>query len=280
MTILLGNGDGTFTAAASPALAASVEAMAAGDFTGDGSLDLAVGDYVHGNVTIFLGDGKGGFTASSSSTAPSNPDSFFAVGDFNGDGNLDLAITPNSGRTALLLGNGDGTFTPSANMAVAILALGDFNRDGATDAASIVFRSGMPGISLAVQQTSAATASAIVLPAATGAHQLVASYPGDSNYAASTSPAIAVDAGPGTPAVNLAVSPNPAATGTSVTVTATVTGSGLAPTGTVASYDGSVSLGSETLNSSGVATVAPSTFPLGSNSIQSKVFGRRQLQSG
>ena len=66
MTILLGNGDGTFTTGAVPALtwAASI---AVGDFNGDGIPDLAVSnhasEYSDYAVTILLGNGDGTFTA-------------------------------------------------------------------------------------------------------------------------------------------------------------------------------------------------------------------------
>ncbi len=58
----------------------------------------------------------------------------------------------------------------------------------------------------------------------------------------------------------LASSLNPSTYGSSVTLTATVTGSGPTPTGTVTFKEGSTTLGSDTLNSSGVATLVLSTL--------------------
>jgi len=66
VTILLSNGDGTFTAAASRATDMNPESVAVGDFDGDGNLDLAVANQTGNDVTILLGKGDGTFTAGSS----------------------------------------------------------------------------------------------------------------------------------------------------------------------------------------------------------------------
>ncbi len=74
----------------------------------------------------------------------------------------------------------------------------------------------------------------------------------------------------------LVSSPNPSAVGQSVTFTATVTGpSGntTEPTGLVSFFDGTITLGSGTLNGSGVATYSTSELPAGSNSITAAYGG-------
>ena len=90
--ILLGNGDGTFTAAANPPAIPSLQVVAA-EFNGDGKIDLALigftnaGDYTP--FAILLGNGDGTFTA-----APNQPQfvaSQLVAADFNGDGKIDLA---------------------------------------------------------------------------------------------------------------------------------------------------------------------------------------------
>jgi predicted outer membrane repeat protein len=95
VTILLGDGSGAFTeAVGSPVRAGSRPVfVAVGDFNGDGKPDLAVADDLSHNVTIFLGDGSGGFSqpAGSPVGAGTQPESV-AVGDFNGDGKPDLAV--------------------------------------------------------------------------------------------------------------------------------------------------------------------------------------------
>jgi len=142
VTILLGNGDGTFTQAAnSPVtLSSGATALAVGDFNGDGKLDLAVLGW-GGPVTILLGNGDGTFTQANGSPFTVGVDSsFIAAGDFNGDGKLDLAVLGN-GPTTILLGNGDGTFTAAASTPVQVgsgnfsVVVGDFNGDGKPDLA-------------------------------------------------------------------------------------------------------------------------------------------------
>ena len=142
LTILLGNGDGTFKATAtSPQTGSNPVFVAVGDFNNDGKADLAVANFNSNTLTILLGNGEGTFTATAvNPTTGSDPQSI-AVGDFNGDGILDLAVANYSSNTVtVLLGNGDGTFTASPMSAqtggepISIVA-GDFNGDGILDLA-------------------------------------------------------------------------------------------------------------------------------------------------
>jgi RHS repeat-associated protein len=145
VTILLSNGDGTFTPAIGNPVAVGWNPVfaAVGDFNGDGKLDLAVANSGRNTVTILLGNGDGTFTpASGSPVAVGNVPYSIAVGDFNGDGKLDLAVANSGSNTVtILLGNGDGTFTPAIGSPVAVgskpysVAVGDFNGDGRLDLA-------------------------------------------------------------------------------------------------------------------------------------------------
>jgi hypothetical protein len=135
----LGNGDGTFQAAIEYAAGSNPDAIAAGDFNGDGKLDLAVANFSGDNVTILLGKGDGAFGAPVEFPTGSSPDSI-AIGDFNHDGHLDLAVSNyGSNNVSVLLGKGDGTFQIAKNFAVGAspdsVASGDFNADGNLDLA-------------------------------------------------------------------------------------------------------------------------------------------------
>src|SRR6266478_6226118 len=117
VTILLGNGQGGFLEASGSPISAGAGpfSVATADFNGDGKTDFAVANYDSGNVSIFLGDGTGGFSQAIDSpiAAGTNPASI-AVGDFNGDGKADLAVANHvSHDVTILLGNGDGGFSPA-----------------------------------------------------------------------------------------------------------------------------------------------------------------------
>ena len=82
---------GKFTQSSTPGVGSNPYSVTAGDFNGDGYLDLAVANYGSSTVSILLNNGSGVFTQSSTPSVGSNPYSVTS-GDFNGDGYLDLAV--------------------------------------------------------------------------------------------------------------------------------------------------------------------------------------------
>ncbi len=137
VSILLNDGSGGFTASSgSPAPVGQLPAgLAVGDFDGDGKLDLAVANSGDATVSILLGDGHGGFSATTMPVSGS-PISI-ASGDFNGDGRPDLAVgTLNTTAVSILLNDGKGGFSASTvnvGHTQSAIAVGDLNGDGNTD---------------------------------------------------------------------------------------------------------------------------------------------------
>jgi hypothetical protein len=145
VSVLLGNGDGSFRAATtvSAGPGPSWGNFVAGDFDGDGNPDLAIATFE--GVNVLLGHGDGTFSEPMKYAV----DAFgLVVGDLDGDGTLDLATSTEFVAT-VLLGRGDGTFrTPAAFDALGgwgNIALGDMNDDGKLDlvtAGSVVLGNG------------------------------------------------------------------------------------------------------------------------------------------
>jgi len=142
IVLLLGNGDGSFDFSASGLPVYISSSLVAGDFNGDGTLDLVSGP---GSLRgagppfspVLLGKGDGTFTV-----APTQPSlsigAALTTGDFNGDGILDLAFGEYSSSVLkVLLGNGDGTFRERRGQPLvqgfSLVSTADFNGDGKLD---------------------------------------------------------------------------------------------------------------------------------------------------
>ncbi len=139
VSVLLGNGDGTFQA---PYRVADSGFPVVGDLNGDGKLDLAIAlaNFSDRHVGVLLGNGDGTFRPGGNFETLGTP-IVPVLGDLNRDGALDL-VAVNAGRDTLivLLGNGDGYFQAArhytAGRSPNSVALADFNRDGVLDVAA------------------------------------------------------------------------------------------------------------------------------------------------
>jgi sugar lactone lactonase YvrE len=199
VNILLGKGDGTFTAASvSPATGPSPDGIAVADLNGDGIADLAITDYDgydNNAVTVLLGNGDGTFKAPAYYAGSGLSYRTIVVKDFNGDGIPDLALGEFwHGSLAVLPGNGDGTFGAAipvdaySQLGSGYLASADFNGDGIPDLAQPNQDTAGSVVVLLTQPTQTVTAMVgNIAPTGPGPHQVVASYPGDRNYSSSIS---------------------------------------------------------------------------------------------
>jgi hypothetical protein len=226
--VLLGNGDGTFKPAVM--YGAGGQWIAVGDVNSDGKPDLlSVASQSIGIVDVLLGNGDGTFKPAITYPTGGEFARSVAVADVNGDGKPDLVVAnlsgiwPDQRAVGVLTGNGDGTFQPA-----------------------VTFDSGGGTFSLAAGDLNKDGRPDVVVVNMTGLGLSV--LLNNTGVKSSTS-------------TTLTSSLNPSVYGQKVTWTATVTSSGsITPTGRVNfTWDG-YSIGSATLNASGVATLTRSNL--------------------
>lgn len=144
VSVLFGNGDGTFALAQSFRSGGwYASSLAAADVNGDGQADLSVGNGCtssghcqKGTVRVLLGKGDGTFQLGADCGTGAWIRSL-ALADVNGDGKPDIVVAQEGGIN-MLLGNGDGTFQlyaayGSGGSAVRSVAVADVNSDGRPD---------------------------------------------------------------------------------------------------------------------------------------------------
>ena len=141
VSILLGNGDGTFQTHVDYSVGNYPVGIVAADLNGDGKIDLAVVNDTDSTVSILFGNGDGTFQSQIVVSVGTEPTSL-GSGDFTGNGKIDL-ITSNvsAGTVTVLLNKGNGSFTRVDSSTgllppdFSALAVGDYNRDGKLDVA-------------------------------------------------------------------------------------------------------------------------------------------------
>jgi hypothetical protein len=133
VTIMLGNGDGTFTQGTDINVGSnSVAYIALADFNGDHKPDIALSvqnSSGGGYTQVYLGQGNGTFKLSATT---SHGGYNIVAGDFNADGHQDIAVVDANDNTVdLYLGKGNGAFNVAlaVNIPVSSIAVGDFYND-------------------------------------------------------------------------------------------------------------------------------------------------------
>jgi len=112
VSILTGNGDGTFQRSPTYPVGEYPLGIAAADLDKDDDSDIAVANLA-GTVSILLGNGDGTFQSAVDYTTGTAVD--VTVGKFDEDEHLDLAVSCLSASISILIGNGNGTFKDAVN---------------------------------------------------------------------------------------------------------------------------------------------------------------------
>jgi hypothetical protein len=235
------------------------------DVNGDGNLDAVIGSVGFGGlaypnqISVLPGDGKGAFATPSVFPIDTNSADNIQVlmGDFTYDGNLDVAAyVPYTSTLTVMPGNGAGVFGSAVPLNLWTnggiipnfreIVAPDLLNDGSND--PVLLEELTPSVLTISHPASAAVQvfGNVTLPGQ-GPQVVTASYPGDSNYAESTSRPITLDTR--TPVtvslMDASSSSQTAFAGYPATITASVAvpQGGVAPTGTIQFYNGSTVLG-------------------------------------
>jgi large repetitive protein len=137
VSVLLGDGTGTFGAKTDYATGTSPQSVTSADVNGDGKADLVVANFGSATVSVLLGTGTGTFGAKTDYATGNHPTSVTSA-DVNGDGKADLVVANTGSATvSVLLGTGTGIFGARIDYATGSnpfsVTSADVNGDGKAD---------------------------------------------------------------------------------------------------------------------------------------------------
>jgi hypothetical protein len=287
VSVLLGNGDGTFQPPLIAAIPANPFGLNVADVNNDGKPDLLICN--GGSEAVMLGNGDGTFQQPGNLVFPLGGTESAAVADLNRDGFLDIVV-PTADFAGVLLGNGNGTFQSEINYDFGdstdpwAVAVADINGDGLPDVilSGGLYTPGTVGVLLGNGDGTFQPATLFDASAFSPVAIAVGDFNGDGlpdvamalfNYQAPNLAVILNDTGyPQATNASLTSSPNPSVYGQSVTFTAAITSSSGTPTGTVTFYL-STSVGPKVIGSGtladGVTSISVSSIPASTNPLNS-----------
>ena len=283
VTVLLGNGDGTFQSGSGYSSGGTyVYSIAIGDVNGDGKQDLVVANADSSSVGILLGNGDGTFQSAASYASGGGSNSV-AIGDLNGDGKPDLVVA-NGGVGVLLNNNGAPPTTTSlvssanpANLKQPVTYTATVTSQSAgTLSGTVVFHDWTNTIAtVPLVNNQAAYSTSYNRPNKAGTHYITATYWGEFNVAAESQSAILTEyARLFHSKVVVTTSGSPSLIGQAVTFTATATSkAGKIPDGELVTFfDGSKALASVAL-AGGKAAYTTSTLSATTHFIKATYVG-------
>jgi hypothetical protein len=292
LAFLYGNGDGTFQAPVFLPVSHRYSWITVADLNGDGEPDLVLTDGACVAVMMNLGgrkfDAEVDYIAGRSISVPVN------VVDVNGDGFPDIVVANTSGTTVtLLLNEPNGTSANGAPVSGSLTVAPEPSIFGQSFVATLSVSgqtSGLPvptgsvdfyvdGAFVATANMSGGSASYTDSNSlVAGQHTIVASYSGDSRYAPKSFSVIHTIQPPVYAThTTLAVSPLTVLASQTVRLTATVASTPPVPAGVVTFLDGTSTIGSASLNSSGNAFFDTALLGPGTHSLSATYDGYTQV---
>jgi hypothetical protein len=242
---------------------------AVADLNGDGKADIVVS--TSSGTSVLLGNGDG--TVQPPVIVGPLGGKLIAA-DLNGDGKPDLigigAVMLNTSGYATTTQIRSSLNPSFLNQTVTFTAAVTSRSRTIPDGELVTFYDGTMAIASVALAGGTAAYSTSALSA--GTHSIKARYSGDALLAPSSG-SVTQAVLKYTTTTTLRSSPNPSSYGQPVTLTATVISAGPAPTGTVTFRNGSVILGSRTLNAGGIATLTTTKIPVGTDALTATYNG-------
>jgi len=289
--VALQQGDGSFVVSSKLTGIANPGAIIAGDFDGDGNLDIAVLQSSFSSplsppqsdaVMIYRGDGSGAFSGPNQFAVPAGPRAL-AAGTFTNAVALDLAIADaNANQLSVLVNQGGSTLALASSsnpakmhQAVTLTATVQprFPGNGKLPG-SVIFADGKTNLGTAPVNASG-VATLTTTFAVKGTHSLVAVYGGNENFVGGSSSTLQQIVNGPPPNVFTQSGPNPSSFGQTVhfTVDVFLPPSGPVPSGTVRLTEGGNVIDTGVLDSTGQVRLLVNTLPVGSHTIVAEYLG-------